>query len=98
MLTINTILSSILFTNLEIFIRHFPYNNSGLYLASYSNKKELFYCNIHTNFTKLSTKVIYGYRSCGKCKNKSEQCCREILEELTKYKFPNTRNIKWLIN
>lgn len=93
------IFSSILFTSLSIFISLIPENNIGIYLSKGSNKKQMFTCGKHTNLQTVNTKAGVDKKGCKDCViYHSEKCCREIIEELTEYKFSKNKNIDWLVN
>jgi len=93
----SNIINSILFTNLLTYIKHISLKNSILYFSFGNDSKQLFTCGVHMNIQRINSKTIKN-RGCKQCKNRSEQTCRECIEELTGELFPNNRNIDWLIN
>ena len=91
-------LSSILFTHMSTYIQHIPEIKSGLFHSKGSGCKEIFTCGIHINLQIISSKT-HNSNGCKQCiVYKSEEMCRNIIEELTGRKFPKNRNIDWLVN
>jgi hypothetical protein len=94
----NLLSSSILFTYLSVYISHIPKISTGINFSKGSHYKEEFTCGEHITLQVVSnkTKQLTGCNEC--VVYRSENLCRNILEELTNYKFSKKDNIDWLVN
>jgi hypothetical protein len=96
--TVNILTSSLLFTNLFYYNQSISNKLGSIFFTKGSSKKQLFTCGKHVNLQTVGSKTINS-NGCKQCvRYRSEETCRECIEELTNYKFPNIKQINWLIN